>query len=284
MAELAYVNGTFGPISEATIPIEDRGFQFGDGIYEVVVAYDGKPFLLAEHIARLRRSASAILLDYDFERAPLEPIILEGLRRSELRDAMIYLQLTRGVAPRSHVIPPGIKPTVVMTFKPLPKLPDELRKRGARMITVPDIRWSHCFVKAITLLPNILARNEAVRRGYDDAIFVAPFGEVHECTSSNIFLATGKTLSHPPRTESILHGVTQGFLAKCAQAIGLAVVEERVTVDDLYAADEVFISATTTEVLAVTSIDDRPIGGGQPGPIAQRLYDEFIRRARGRNA
>ena len=130
MGELAYVNGVFGPIAEAKVSIEDRGFQFGDGIYEVIVAYDGRLFLVEQHMRRLRRSAAGIALDYDFEARPLEPIIAEGLRRSELRDALVYIQITRGVAPRSHTIPSGLTPTVVMTFKPLPRLPGEARRRG----------------------------------------------------------------------------------------------------------------------------------------------------------
>lgn len=281
MGELAYVNGVFGPIAEAKASIEDRGFQFGDGIYEVIVAYDGKLFLVEQHMRRLRRSAAGIALDYDFEGRPLEAIIAEGLRRSELRDAMIYIQITRGAAPRSHAIPAGLTPTVVMTFKPLPRLPDELRERGARVITTLDIRWANCYIKAITLLPNILAKNEALRRGYDDAIFLSAGGEVRECTSANIFMVSDGSLHIPPRTESILHGVTQGFLIDCAASIGLPVREEPIPVELLRRADEVFMSGTAAEVLAITSIDDRPVGDGRVGPITQRLYDEFLRRARG---
>ena len=278
MGELAYVNGVFGPIAEAKVSIEDRGFQFGDGIYEVIVAYDGRLFLVEQHMQRLRRSAAGIALDYDFEGRPLEPIIAEGLRRSELRDAMIYIQITRGAAPRSHAIPAGLTPTVVMTFKPLPRLPDELRERGARVITTLDIRWANCYIKAITLLPNILAKNEALRRGYDDALFISAGGEVRECTSANIFMVSDGSLHIPPRTESILHGVTQGFLIDCAAAIRLPVREEPIPVERIRRADEVFMSGTAAEVLAITSIDDRAVGDGRVGPITQRLYDEFLRR------
>ncbi|MFH1109861.1 MAG: aminotransferase class IV [Planctomycetota bacterium] len=280
MGELAYVNGVFGPIAEAKVSIEDRGFQFGDGIYEVIVAYDGRLFLVEQHMRRLRRSAAGIALDYDFEARPLEPIIAEGLRRSELRDALIYIQITRGAAPRSHTIPAGLAPTVVMTFKPLPRLPDELRERGARVITMPDIRWANCYIKAITLLPNVLAKNEALRRGYHDAIFVTADGEVRECTSANIFLVSGGSLLIPPRNESILHGVTQSYLIELASSIRLNVREEVIHLELLRRADEVFMSGTAAEVLAITSIDDRPVGEGRLGPITQRLYDEFLSRTR----
>jgi D-alanine transaminase len=280
MGELAYVNGVFGPIAEAKVSIEDRGFQFGDGIYEVLVAYDGRLFLVEQHMRRLRRSAAGIALDYDFEARPLEPIIAEGLRRSELRDALIYIQITRGAAPRSHTIPAGLTPTVVMTFKPLPRLPDELRERGAKVITMPDSRWANCYIKAITLLPNVLAKNEALRRGYDDAIFVTAEGEVRECTSANIFIVSGGSLLIPPRNESILHGVTQGYLIELASSIRLNVREEVIHLELLRRADEVFMSGTAAEVLAITSIDDRPVSNGRLGPITQRLYDEFLSRTR----
>ncbi len=282
MPELAYVNGVFGPIAEATVSIEDRGFQFGDGVYEVIVAYDGRLFLLELHMRRLRRSAAAIMLDYDFDEDPLEPIIAEGLRRCEFSDALVYVQLTRGVAPRSHEIPENITPTVVMTFKPLPVVPDELRQRGARMMTTLDTRWANCYVKAIILLPNVIAKNEALRRSYDDAIFVTETGEVRECTAYNLFIAKGGKLTIPPRTESILHGVTQGLLLECAAAIGLKVNEEAFDIATLCAADEVFMSGTTVDALGITSVDDQPIGDGRVGPITRRLYEEFVKRSRAR--
>lgn len=280
MGELAYVNGVFGPIAEAKVSIEDRGFQFGDSIYEVIAAYGGRLFLVDRHMQRLRRSAAGIALNYDFDGQPLEPIITEGLRRSELGDALIYIQLTRGAAPRSHVIPAGLTPTVVMTFKRLLPLPEALRARGAKIITTLDTRWANCYIKATTLLPNVLAKNEAIRRGYDDVIFVTADGEVRECSSANIFLVSGGNLHIPPRNESILHGVTQGFLIECAEAIGVGVKEEPIPVESLRRADEVFMSGTAAEVLAITSIDDRAVGDGRVGPITQRLYDEFLSQTR----
>ncbi len=280
MPELAYVNGVFSSIADAKVSIEDRGFQFGDGVYEVIAAYDGKLFRLEQHMQRLRKSCEGIALDYDFRSRPLEPIIAEGLRRSEIREAMIYLQITRGAAPRSHVIPPGMTPTVVMTVKPLPVLPEELRRRGARVMTTIDTRWTNCYIKAVTLLPNILAKNEAARRGYDDAIFVTASGEVRECTSANIFVIAAGAIRIPPRTESILHGVTQGYLIELANSIGLHVSEEVISVESLRQADEVFLSGTASEVLAITSIDDRPVADGRIGPVTLRLADEFLRRTR----
>jgi len=280
MPELAYLNGEFMPVSEAKVSIEDRGFQFGDGVYEVIVAYAGRLFLPEQHMHRLRRSAGAIGLDYPFDSAPLEPVIAEGLRRSGFRDALVYIQLTRGAAPRSHALPSGLKPTVVMTFKTLPVVPEALRERGLRVMTTTDMRWATCYIKAITLLPNILARNEALRRGYDDAIFVTKDGEVRECTSANLFIAVEGELIIPPRTEAILHGVTQAFLLECAAGIGVPVREQAFNVAALRAADEVFMSGTTVECLAITSVDGTPIADGRAGPITKRLHEEFSRRVR----
>ena len=240
MTELAYVNGVFTGIEEAKVSIDDRGFQFGDGIYEVVVAYNGHPFLMAEHFGRLQRSASAIGLDLGRIPRPLEPIILEGLKRSGLGDTLVYIQITRGAAPRSHAIPENMTPTVVMTFRPLPVVSHEVRRRGVRVMTTLDLRWANCRVKAITLLPNVLAKNEALRLGYDDAIFVTAAGEVRECTASNLFIVHGSTLRIPRRTESILHGVTQGFLLDCAAALDLKVEEEVCDLKTLRSANEVF--------------------------------------------
>lgn len=280
MNELAYVNGVFGPIAEARISVEDRGFQFGDGVYEVIVAYDGRPFLLEEHLARLRRSLEGIRLNYDFAANPLEPIIAEGLRCTGLPEAMVYIQVTRGVAPRAHLVPEGVDPTVVMTFKPLPKVSDELRRRGASVMTTLDTRWAKCSIKAVTLLPNVLAKSEAAAGGYDDAVFVTETGEVRECTAANVFLVKDGRLQFPPRDESVLHGITQGFILECASALGIPVNERSFTVDALHQADEAFISGTTVEVLGIASLDDRPVGNGQVGPITRRLFEEFWRRVR----
>lgn len=278
MPEIAYVNGRFTPIAEATVSIEDRGMQFGDGVYEVIVAYGGRLFQVESHMQRLRRSAAGIGLDYDFDKKPLEDVLREGLERCGFDDAMIYIQLTRGTAPRVHLIPEGMEPTVIMTFKPRPIASEKALRRGLKVMTTPESRWAKCYIKAITLLPNILARTEAHRQGYDDAIFVTEKGEVRECTSSNIFIVTGTVLRFPPRTEAVLHGVTQNFLFDCAAAIDLEMREEAFDVDTLRGADEVFMSSTSHEVAGVTSIDGKPVSDGQVGAITKRLHAEFRRR------
>lgn len=279
MPDIACVNGLFSLLADARVSVEDRGFQFGDGVYEVIAVYGGRPFLLDRHMRRLKTSASAIGIPYDFDVYPLDKVIAEGLRRSEYVDALVYIQITRGAAPRSHIIPPGLQPTTVLTFRPLPEVSADLRARGAALMTAPDDRWGRCYIKAITLLPNILARNEAIGRGFDDALFVGAAGEVRECTSANIFMVRGDAILTPPRDESVLHGVTQDFLQECALAIGMHMVEERFNVPALVTAEETFMSSTSSEVLAVTRIDQHAIGTG-PGPRTSRLFDEFRTRSR----
>lgn len=281
MPELAYINGSFCDIADAKVSIEDRGFQFGDSIYEVIVTYDGEPFLLEPHMERMARSAAGIELDYDFERRPLVPIIRAGLKRCGFSDAMVYIQITRGEGPRSHVIPDGtIEPTVVMTFKPRPQVPAEIRERGASVVTVRDDRWARCYIKATTLLPNVLAKTRAVRRGHFDAVFVSREGEVRESTSSNVFVVRSGRIAIPPRNDSVLHGITQSFIMECARAIGIPLEERVVRLDDLRSADEVFLSSTIVEVLPVTRIDDKPVADGAVGEVTRRIYEEFLRRAR----
>lgn len=282
MPEIAYVNGTFGPMARAVVSIEDRGFQFGHGVYEVIVSYDGRLFMPDEHMARLRTSARAVGIDYDFDDKPILPIVEEGIERSGFTDAMVYIQLTAGVAPRDHACPPGIEPAVVMTFKPRIVLGDELRQRGARVITLQDDRWPHCYIKAITLLPNVLAKTEAVRRGCDDAIFVTQAGEARECTSANLFAVTGGSVCLPPRNEAVLHGITQRFLLECGEAVDVDMHEATISIEQLMSADEVFMSSTAVEVLGITSIDGRPVGDGSVGPITQRLQQAFLDGVGGR--
>ncbi|MCO6435786.1 MAG: aminotransferase class IV [Phycisphaerae bacterium] len=280
MKELAFVNGVFVPIEKAVVSVEDRGFQFGDSVYEVVVAYDGRPFLIEPHLQRLRRSCDAIGLNYPFHKRPLEPIIAEGIARRGEGDTLVYIQLTRGVAPRAHGIPQGLEPTLVMTFRPLKPVPEELRRRGMRLKAVRDERWARCFIKAVTLLPNVLAKDQALREGYDDAVFISPSGEVRECTAANIFMVRDSTLFMPTRDVSVLHGITQQFIMECAEAIAVPVREERFPASDLFRADELFLSSTTLQVLGATSVDGKPVGDGKVGPVTLRLHEAFRERSR----
>lgn len=276
MQELAYLNGTFLPIDEAMVPINDRGFVFGDSIYEVLFSYGGGLFLLDAHIQRLRRSTAAVRMNYDFETGPLEPIMFEGLQRSGLRDAMIYTQITRGVAPRDHAVPATLNPTLVMTFRPRPVISQAQFADGVGVITARDTRWQNCYIKANTLLPNILAKTEAARQDCFEALFVTDTGEVREATSANLFVVKDGEVFIPPRNNAILHGITQAFIADCAKTLEIPLWQRVTTLDALRDADEVFLSSTTVEVLPVTRIDSRPVANGRPGPITRQLHERFL--------
>lgn len=275
MPELAYVNGRFSPISEATVSINDRGFLFADGVYEVLVAYGGRPFGLHEHLDRLTRSLAGIELPFDLTEHRIPELIQEGLERAGFDETMVYIQITRGAAPRLLAYPPDLAPTVVLTFRPKPHVSAELRKRGLSVMTVPDIRWPKCSIKSVALLPNSLVKNDAVRRGYDDAVFVAPSGEVREATASNVFAVANGALLTAPRSEAILHGITRGFVLECARRVGIPCEEAYPTVELLDRADEIFLSSTTIDIVGVTKLNDRPVGEGRVGPVTQRLYDQF---------
>ncbi len=274
---MAYVNGEFVELERAHVGIEDRGYLFADGVYEVIVAYGGRPFRMLEHLGRLKRSASAIRLGFDFDRRDLEVIIGEGVRRAGFTDTMVYVQLTRGVAPRAHAFPHGTEPTVVATFKARPEIDPELRATGASLITTEEIRWSHCHVKSIALLPNVLAKQKALDAGAFDAVFCTSDGEVHECSSSNILLVSDGVLRTPPKSTWILHGITREYVLQCAAQIGMKTTEEGVSVNDLLSADELFITSTTMEMLGIVELNGRCIGSGKVGPCTKALYAQFKR-------
>ncbi len=277
MKEIAYINGRFCALDEASISIEDRGFQFADGVYEVLAAHHGRPFRLPQHIDRLRESVAGLQLPFDPDAYGLERVILAGIDRAGFEHMLIYIQITRGVMPRSHICREGLEPTVVATFKPLPVTPPERFESGISVMTTEEIRWAKCYIKSVALLPNVMIKNQAVREGYHDALFVTADGEVREATSSNVFVVRGGQVYTPPVDEHILHGVTRGYILECAARVGVPIHETRVTRAELTAADEVFFSATTYNIMGVTRIDGRPVADGRVGPITRRLSEEAIR-------
>ena len=280
MKEVAYVNGEFCDLGEARVSIEDRGFQFADGVYEVIVAHSGRLFRLEQHLARLKHSTDTIDLPIDYAALNLPGVIEEGVRRCGFEDVMVYLQITRGVAPRHHEFPDEVNPTIVATFKPKPTVKPEVRERGVSLKTVEDIRWAWCDVKSIALLPNVLMKNSTGREGYFDAIFVSSDGLVRETTRANVFIVTDGVLRTPPMTSRILHGVTRDYLLECARKLDIPCKECDFHVPEMLSADEVFITSTTIDVLSATSVNDEKIGNGKPGPVAGRLLECFSNRGR----
>lgn len=275
MPDLAYVNGCFCDPADAVISIDDRGFQYADGVYEVIVAHNGTPFKMAEHLSRLRRSLELIDLVVD-DSVDFDSIIREGIKRAGHRDTMVYLQVTRGVQARSHVYRDDLTPTIVATFRPKPVVDDAVRAAGVPVVTVDDMRRKECEIKATALLPNVMALNRARRDGYHDAVFVSATGEVREATSSNVFAVRNGRLITPARSASILHGITRQYILECAARSDVTVVEAPLTVDELQTADEAFLSSTTIDILAITRVNAHQIGNGSPGPVTDRLYAAFL--------
>ncbi len=275
MPNLAYVNGRYCPIEEATVSVEDRGFQFADGVYEVLVYRGARPVMLEAHLARLAQSCRGIRLTLDLDRLDLPGIIAEGVRRAGFDSTMVYVQLTRGVAPRNHVIP-ECPPTVVLTFRARPVIEARKRTEGLSVMSLPDDRWTHCDIKSIGLLPNVLAKDEARRRGYDDALLLGPGGEVREATAANLFMIRGDCLITQAADETILPGITRVHLLRCAGDINLAVREQPVPLAELLQADEALLSSTTIDILPVVRVDGQPIGDGKPGRWTGRLYQQML--------
>lgn len=278
MPDLAYLNGTIMPVNEAMVPIEDRGYQFGDGVYEYIASYQGRLFMLDAHLDRLERSMRE--LGYvPLDRAQLAAAIADLFEQAGYPRAGIYIQITRGAAPRNHAYTDDLTHQVVMTIRAIQEVPASMRAEGAVVITVQDTRWGRCDIKTIQLLSNSMAKQRALASGCNDAIFVSDGGTVREGTSSNVFVVKNGGLLTHPLTPNILPGITRMVIIDICQEIGLAVAETFFDTETLYGADEVFLTGTVTEVLPVVTIDDNPIGTGKVGPITKRLYEALRRRA-----
>jgi D-alanine transaminase len=280
-----YLNGAWVPADEATIPVNDRGFLFSDGIYEVTPAYRGHLFRFDRHLARLLRGRCELRLEGEV--GDLEGIHHELLRRNGLEEtpvSTVYLQITRGVAPRTHAFPRELVPlTVFASAKPYARPSSERWAKGFTAVTVPDRRWARVDIKTISLLGNVLAQQAAVDAGVDDAILVRD-GIALEGAHSNMFAVLNGTLVTHPASNVVLPGVTREFVLELAREMGLPVEETPIQVEELARADEVFLTGTTTEVKPCVQIDGRPVGEGRPGPIATRLFDAFLAHVEGHGA
>ena len=278
MPDLAYVNGEIMPIENAVVPIEDRGYQFGDGVYEFIASYEGRLFMLEAHLDRLERSLRELYFDA-IPRAGIKEAVLELFKISGYPRAGIYIQISRGVAPRNHAISPGMSPQTIMTIRAVAEIPEKKRTDGATAITVQDTRWGRWDIKTIQLLSNSLAKQKALDSGCDDAIFVSAENVVREGTSSNLFIVSDGRLATHPLTDNILPGITRMVILDACETADLDARESFFGPDELYAADEVFLTGTVTEVLPIVRIDAKPIGDGKVGPTTRRLYDLLRQRA-----
>jgi len=271
------MNGAFVPLAEAKVSIEDRGFQFGDGVYEVIRTYKGHPFALEAHLARLDRSATALDLTQPYSHAEWTDHILEGIRRAAFPEAKIYIQLSRGVAPRDHAYSTELTPTVVMTVREFHPLDKSVQAAGVDALTTEDIRWGRCDIKSVNLLANVLARQQVKQAQVFEAILVRA-GLVTEGAVSTVMVVQGGTVMTAPEGQHILSGVTRAVVLDLARSEGIPIQERCVSQEDLYGADEVFLTGTTVEVLAVVRIDGKVIGDGRPGPITQQLAAGFTKQ------
>jgi D-alanine transaminase len=273
MSELIWFNGETIPMSEARPAVEDRGSQFADGVYEVIRLYDGKPFTLAEHLERLRKSATGIQIPMPLGVDALADEIRKFIPKSGVRDGMVYLQLTRGVCPRNHLFPqPACKPTLYYYCRPLPKILPPGEGAGAKLWSVPDERWKRCWIKSIALLANVLAKNEAVAKSADEAVFVED-GVVSECSASNFYaVIAGRVVTHPVGPK-VLPGITRAVLLQVASELNVPVDERPLREDEAKAADEVFITSTTREISWVSTWNGKTVGGGKCGTITKRLHE-----------
>jgi len=274
MPEIAFVNDVFLPLAEARVSVEDRGFQFGDGIYELLRVYAGVPFHQRDHLERLEQSAREIGIPLPYSRDRWEAVIAEAVARSGFPDAKVYIQVTRGVAPRDHVPSASLTPTIVVTVRAMTPLAAELYANGGDVVTVTDTRWSRCNVKAISLLANVLAKQQARERGAVEAIFVRD-GVVLEGSTSNVMIVKDHGLVTPPAGPLLLPGVTRKVVLGLAREAGVAVKEQAVTEAELHAAEEVFLTGTTIEVLPVVRVNGQTIGTGFPGPVTRLLMTRF---------
>ena len=276
MPNVAFVNGAFVPLAEAKVSIEDRGFQFGDAIYEVIRTYKGHPFAIEDHLARLERSATALDLTQPYSRAEWTHHVLEGVRQADYPEAKIYIQLSRGVAPRDHAYSAEGPPTVVMTVREFHPLDRSVQAAGVEVMTTEDIRWGRCDIKSVNLLANVLARQQAKQAQVFEAILVKE-GLITEGAVSNVMVVRGGMVMTAPEGARILSGVSRAFVLELARNEGLPIQERFISLAELYGADEVFLTGTTVEVLAVVRVDGKVIGDGRPGPITQRLAAGFTR-------
>ena len=278
MLELAYINDSFIPLEEASVPINDRGYLFADGIYEVIITCNSILFGLDEHLNRLQRSADAISLELPASLDEISKIIETGIKKAGFSESMVYIQVTRGAAPRRHNYSTDIQATLVMTFRARPEYAPELFNQGVAIITVPEIRWSRCDIKSTALLPNIMMKQKATDKGCQEALFVTADKIVHECTTANIFIVKNDILYTPPADRHILNGITRSFILEQAERHNIGCVEKECCYDELCQADEVFITSSTIDLMPVVKIDDFIINTGQPGPVSLRVRDFFPTR------
>ena len=281
MSHVAYVNGRYLPLSRASVNVEDRGYQFADGVYEVLCLQHGRFLDEDLHMARLQRSLAELRIPAPMQPAPLRHVLREVARRNRVRTGLLYMQVTRGVARREHHFPaPATPPALVVTCRRTPPYPADAGSWAAAATTAADQRWARCDIKSTSLLPNVLAKQAAREAGAVEAILVDAAGLVTEGASTSVWIVdAGGTLRTRPLSHAILPGCTRAALQAELQAAGIALDERAFTEAELRAAREVFLTSATSFVKPITRLDATPVGDGAVGPITRTLFELFSRHA-----
>ena len=283
---LCYLDGVYTPLRDAKISVLDRGFIFGDGVYEVVPVYGGAPFCFEEHMARLDRSLAELRIANPLTREGWQAIAMRLVEASpaEQRAAVqaLYIQVTRGVAPREHAMPQGLVPTVFVMLNPMKPVPDAVRANGVACVSAQDFRWQKAHIKSTSLLGAVLARQISVEAGAAETVMFR--GEwLSEASSSNVWIAKDGQLIGPPKDNLVLTGIRYGLLERLCADCGIPFALRRISRDEVFSADELLLSSASKEVLPVVTLDGQAIGNGRPGPIYQALYAAY-QEAKQRNA
>lgn len=273
-ASECYLNGTFQPLSQCQVSVLDRGFIFGDGVYEVIPVYARRVFRAQDHLARLSRSLSAVGIKSPRQAGDWLSLVRELAARNAPDDQCIYIQVTRGVAKRDHAFPQGVEPTVFMMSFPFPHLSPEKRSLGLACITAPDLRWRHAHIKSISLLGNVLARQLSVENDASETILIRE-GLLTEASASNVWLVRNGRLAAPQRDHDKLEGIRVSLLEELTAELGVALEFRPVAEWELRCADEILLTSATKEVVSVTTLDGRSVGAGHPGPIGRLLYQAY---------
>ncbi len=279
MSQIVFLNGKFLPVTEAKVSVLDRGFLFGDGVYEVIPSYSGVIFHLEDHIERLQQSLDAIHLPFEWSVDEWRDLFNNLLEKNNCKDADygIYLQITRGSAPRSHYFPDKVEPTIFAMANPFPKLPKGAIENGFAAITADDIRWSWCYIKSITLLPNSFMMQNAYEQGAREAILIRD-GYAIECGSSNLFIVKNGVLKTPPKSVHMLGGITREVIIMLAERNNWTLEVKEISEAELFTADEIWATSSTKELYPIVKLNNKAVGDGIPGQYAKRmlkLYREY---------
>ena len=273
-SQLVYLNGEYLPLDEAKVSVLDRGFIFGDGVYEVIPAYGGKALRFEHHMQRLQNSLDAIRINNPLSNQQWQKIIDKLISEKGSEDQYIYMHITRGVASRDHRFPDETKPTVFVMNSILNTVDPEILKQGVHAVTLDDIRWQYCNIKAIALLPNILLRQQAVDKGAVEAILIRN-GNMTEGAASNVFIVSNGTIKTPPKDQKLLPGITRDLVVELAKTHKMPIEEVAITEKEFLAADEIWLTSSTKEILAVTKINEHQVGNGRPGPVWKDMYQKY---------